>query len=155
MSYYGAGDYYGAGGLWDAIRGGVGGFFSGGLFGAGRGIVKGLRTGGMRGTVRPATLVPTTVSAPTGLGRFSFPGVGTGAGAPTMGAEMGTGRKRYRRMQYTNQKALRRANRRVDGFVKEVKKSLKHTPYTLVRKGSQRKKGPQVIVETGAGSVNV
>lgn len=48
---------------------------------------------------------------------------------------------RRRRMNFMNDKALRRAGRRIDGFVRSSRKVLKHTNYVLVRRGSGRKKG--------------
>lgn len=142
MSYYGAGDYYGAGGL---------GSFFGGLA---RGAV-GFATGGIGGAVgaiaRPGGLPrPGSLRMPGGV-RMN-PGAALPGGVPLFEKP----RKRYRRMNVTNPKALRRANRRVDGFVKEVKKSLKHTNYQLVTKGSRSrgaKRAPSVIVETGPGGV--
>lgn len=58
-----------------------------------------------------------------------------------------------RRMNVTNAKALRRAIRRTDGFVKLAKKALKGTGYTVARRGAGRK-APRTIVETGPGSVH-
>lgn len=58
-----------------------------------------------------------------------------------------------RRMNVTNAKALRRAIRRTDGFVKLAKRALKGTGYTVARRGAGRK-GPRTIVETGPGSVH-
>lgn len=52
------------------------------------------------------------------------------------------GRKKYRRMDYGNVKALRRADRRIDGFVKVARKALKHTNYKVVSKSAGRSRGP-------------
>ncbi|GAJ04430.1 unnamed protein product, partial [marine sediment metagenome] len=61
--------------------------------------------------------------------------------------------RKRRRMNVTNAKALRRAIRRTDGFVKLAKRALKGTGYTVSRRGSGRR-APTTIVETGAGSVH-
>jgi len=146
VSYYGAGDYYGAGGLgsfFGRIGRGAIGFATGGPVGAVSGL---LSPGGGGG-------LPRAGSIPLPGGRRMNPLAAPPGGGPFI---EGMPRRKRRRVNYTNQKALRRANRRVDGFVKEVKKSLKHTNYTLVTKGSRSrssKKAPAVIVETGPGGV--
>ena len=61
--------------------------------------------------------------------------------------------RRRRRMNVTNDKALRRAIRRTQGFVKLAKKALKGTGYTVVSRGSTRKR--HVIKESGPGGVVV
>jgi len=151
VSYYGAGDYYGAGGFFSsiggALRGAVSGFVSSGF------NPIGALTGGARGALggqSPTGGVP-VLRAPglRAAGARLIPGGGTGLVIPGASG----GRKR-RRMQYTNMKALRRANRRTDGFVREVKKSLKHTNYKLVSK-SAGKKRPTMIRESGPGGVVV
>lgn len=92
----------------------------------------------------------------------SFPGISGQAvrggstksnAADKRALERSMGGPRRRRMNVTNAKALRRAIRRTDGFVKLAKKALKGTGYTVARRGSTRK-GPTTIVETGAGSVH-
>lgn len=60
---------------------------------------------------------------------------------------------RRKRMNVANPKALRRAIRRQAGFVKLAKRSLKGSGYTVVSKGSGRRRSPSVIVESGPGSV--
>lgn len=66
--------------------------------------------------------------------------------------KMGYPEKR-RRMNVTNDKALRRAIRRTNGFVKLAKKALKGSGYKVVSKGSGGKR--IVVKEAGAGSVNI
>lgn len=147
MSYYGVGDYYMAGdpGLFSSI---------GGLFKrAGRGAL-GFATGGVGGAIAGLT-APTRRSAPR-MGSFTVtPRAIAPGGRPfvTRGG-VGTGRRR-RKMNYANGKALTRANRRVDGFVKLARKSLKHTNYKIVSKSAGRSKRPISISERGAGSVHV
>lgn len=83
----------------------------------------------------------------------SIPGQAFPAGVPPGGAiltEAGKkkamaavaeveGRKR-RRMNVTNAKALRRAIRRQDGFVKLARRALKGSGYTIATRGSRRPK---------------
>lgn len=105
----------------------------------GRGVLSGV-TGGLS-EAAITTFAPQRQQIPT---IPSFPVVKTpgikGAvqrtlpGGATGFQVMGVPRRKRRRMNYTNLKALRRSNRRVDGFVREVKKSLKHTPFKLVSK---------------------
>jgi len=148
MSYYGAGDYYGAGGLGSFLSG-VGraavGFVTGGPGGAISSAARSI-IGSGGGSQQSVPVIRTPGIA--GFAQRAIPGGKTGL-------QIGGGRRKYRRMQYTNMKALRRSERRIDGFVKEVKKSLKHTNYQLVTKGSRRggRKAPSVIVETGPGGV--
>lgn len=46
------------------------------------------------------------------------------------------GRPRRKRMNYGNTRALTRASRRIDGFVKVAKRALTHTNYRIVTKQS-------------------
>jgi hypothetical protein len=149
VSYYGQGDYYGQGGLGSILKTvakGAIGFATGGPAGAFAAVAPSVLTGGGGARSLPAPVLP----AP-GLGGLvarAIPGGKTGL-------IVETGRRRYRRMNYTNVRALRRADRRIDGFVREARKALKHTNYALVSK-SARKSGrskPSVIVETGPGGV--
>lgn len=61
--------------------------------------------------------------------------------------------KRRRRMNVTNDKALRRAIRRQAGFVKLARRALQGTGYTIVSRSSRVRRGPRTIVESGPGSV--
>lgn len=148
MSYYGMGDYYLAGdpGLFSTL----GGWFKSGARGAigqlpivGPAITVGSRIlSGRSGGGGPA---PIQIIRPTELGR-----------RPTAGPALTpTGRKRRRRMNYANDKALKRATRRTDGFVKLAKNALKGTGYKIVSKSSSRSARPVHIRETGPGSVTV
>ena len=108
---------------------------------------------------RPA---PTQVSFPGGLRRLTgttittrlpFGGSQTKTAAPVrINPNTGQPVKRRRRMNVTNDKALRRAIRRQTGFVKLARKALQGTGYKIVSKGSSR---PRVVKESGPGSVTI
>lgn len=141
MGYYGQGDFYRQGDFFGTL---------GGIF---KGAVKtgiGFLSGGPVGAVTAATsLIPKK-----GPGGLTLPGIAPSIPKGTTVAPDGTLRRKRRRMNVVNPKALRRANRRVDGFVREVKRSLKHSNYKLVSKSTGRSKKPApVIVETGPGNV--
>lgn len=139
MSYYGQGDYYAAGdpGVFSflgKVAKGALGFVTGGPVGA------------------AAALAPSILRS-----RSRAPQLQAPRGAPIIGRtpsqayarEMATQpgfRKKRRRMNYTNTKALKRANRRVDGFVKEVRKTLKHTNYKLVTKSRSSSRGTRGVI---------
>lgn len=143
MSYYGAsGDYYGQGGLWDVVKG-IGraavGLVTGGPAGAVAGAVSSFKPATTRTSPSTGLTIPTIGSSMPSTGLSGFP----------------TGRRR-RKMNFANGKALTRANRRVDGFVRMAKRSLKHTNYKLVTKSSGRsKRRSPMIIESGPGSVRV
>lgn len=65
-----------------------------------------------------------------------------------------TGFARRRRMNVANPKALRRAIRRQAGFVKLARKALKGSGYTIVTRGSGRRR-PINVREAGSGSVTI
>ena len=75
----------------------------------------------------------------------------TGRAAPMIGGEV---RRKRRRMNYANDRALKRSIRRQAGFVKLAKKALKGSGYRIVSKGSGRSR-PVSIRESGPGSVSV
>lgn len=145
MPYYGQGDYYATGGLLDVVKG-IGraaiGFATGGPVGAAATLVGG-RSRGSGGV---------QLQVPARPGITIRPGAILPGGQPFISSDMP--RKR-RRMNPANAKALRRAGRRVDSFVRLAKSSLKHTNYKIVSKsaGKARGKAPNVVVETGPGSV--
>lgn len=133
MPYYGTGDYYGQGdpGLL-------------GIIGAGVSVVRGVRRAIRRGRTPRSRRAPgRSIALP-----FAPPTMGP---APRGGGKKaaGTGRRRRRRNNM-NPKALRRASARIDGFVKEAKKALKHTNYKLVTKSSGRGKTRGVITRAEA-----
>lgn len=88
--------------------------------------------------IRPPTVsTPQRFSPAVARGQFRPPG-GTTAIAQVSGpgtALMVTGRKR-RRMNPTNVKALNRAVRRTDAFVRVAKNALKNTGFKVVSKSS-------------------
>lgn len=65
-----------------------------------------------------------------------------------------SGMRKRPRMNVGNARALRRAIRRQEGFVKLARRALKGTGYTIVSRGS-RSRRPITIREHGPGSVNV
>lgn len=164
MSYYGAGDYYGAGGIFGDILGGIAGaatgFLSGGPLGAVTGAIGGFKgkSKGTTPTVIDVSQMPAPVlsyaSAPT---IQKTPGVTGVVQRLVPGGQSGyqvvVGKKR-RRMNVGNAKALRRAIRREQGFVKLAKRALKGTGYQVTTRGSTRRR-PVNIRESGAGSVIV
>lgn len=103
--------------------------------------------------VRPAR--PVARPAPVGFmpGMPAMEQMPALPGIVTVDPITGRVKRPRRRMNVTNAKALRRAIRRTDGFVKLAKRSLKGTGYTVSRRGSTRR-GPATIVETGPGSVH-
>jgi len=65
-------------------------------------------------------------------------------------------RRKYRRMNVANPKALRRAIRRQAGFVKLARKALRGTGYSIVSRGSGSRRPARVSIrESGPGSVVV
>jgi len=146
MPYYGQGDYYATGGFFDFIKK-VGktalGFVPGGqVVGAGLSILGG--GGGPPPLIRKPGFVG-------GMERL-VPGGASGMIVDPMTGEV---KKRRRRMNYANGRALSRANRRVDGFVRLAKRSLKHTNYKIVSKSSGRSRPRVSVSEHGPGSVSV
>ena len=138
MSYYGTGDYYLAGdpGLFSSIggfvKGAVGGLITGGPIGAITGGIRGISSGGS-GRFVPPVAIP----------RF---GGGGSPSVPSIDPRTGRPRKKYRRMNYGNTKALKRANRRIDGFVGEARKALKHTNYKIVSKSAGKRGGTRGVI---------
>lgn len=141
MSYYGMGDYYRVGdpGLFSSI-----GSFARKAVGVGVGFA----TGG------PVGAAATLLGRPTmtlGGGTRVTPSAALPGGAPFI-----QGRRKRRRMNVTNDKALKRAIRRQEGFVKLARKSLKGTGYKIVSASAGRSKPRVVNVrEHGPGGVRV
>lgn len=76
------------------------------------------------------------------------------AGARGLAAGPGGMTRRRRRMNPGNAKALRRAIRRTDAFVKLARRSLKGTGYSITRRGTSRPRTVN-IRESGPGGVTV
>jgi len=159
--YYGdyyRGDYYrGDPGIFGAIGGAIGGFAKGvvgaakvglGIAGtvlpgpagiAARAVTR--LTGGTR-TVQPPppTIVPPSF-APQPISRQPAAMPLGPIRQPMTAAErerLGLPPRKRRRMNHGNVKALRRADRRIDGFVGVARKALKHTNYKVVSKSAGR-----------------
>ncbi len=149
MGYYGTGDYYGQGGFLDFAKKAVG-FALGALPGGGI-VTSAARLGSalLAGGASSGAGAP----RPTMLQPLAGPGfIDTTTGGPRASKQWPP-RKR-RRMNVANPKALRRAIRREQGFVKLAKKALKGTGYHVTRRGSGRAR-PVNIRESGSGSVIV
>ncbi|MHC4067806.1 MAG: hypothetical protein ACYSUI_25330 [Planctomycetota bacterium] len=148
MSYY-MGDYYQGdpflGGLFKkvagTVRGAVGGFLRGGPVSAITGGVAGAI--GARSRLGRPSMTRLPVLRSTAVTRV--PGIKGGLQRIVPGGATGLevldtiGVRKRRRMNVGNAKALRRAIRRMDGFVGLARKSLKHTNYKLVSKSAGRR----------------
>ena len=119
------------------------GFF-GSLFGAAKGFLTGGPTGAVTGAIRGFQR-PTRATGPfvrpIGTGRVTRVGGLRGFAQRTIpggatGFEVLDGRPRRRRMNVGNAKALRRAIRRTDGFVRLSRSALKNTGFKIVSKSS-------------------
>jgi len=144
VGYYMAGDYYMAGG------------FLGDIFRKAISVAKvipgiGGVAGAIEGVLYPGTQQPAIIRTPTG----TPPMRGMGGPLPTLepvpGIKGGLERlvpggatgyeivlpAKKRRMNIANPKALRRAIRREQGFVKLAKRALKGTGHMVVTKGSR------------------
>lgn len=146
MSYYGAGDYYGAGGIGSFLKGVARtavGFVTGGPAGAARGALTSLAA--------PRHIPPPVFNPPFG----GAPGVGIGRiGTPAHVATVGDRRfytkdgrpRRIRKdgkpwgipsMDAGNTRALKRAARRMDRFVGIARTALQHTKYGVYTRSSR------------------
>lgn len=144
MPYYAVGDYYGRG-RGDYYRGDIFGTLGKlvkGAVGGVAGFLTGGPVGALRGAATGAGIMPAPAPFPISLGPMVPP---PGAKKPGVGGAVerlipggATGYYKRRRMDPLNVKALRRANRRTDAFVRTVRSSLKHTQYMLARKGTGR-----------------
>lgn len=162
--YY-RGDYYVGdpflGGLFKKIggvvKGAVGGFLSGGPVGALTGAASGLIGSGGRARLEQVTqgtaLAPFERLRPPSPGQIKI----REQYGPDIAQEIERQRafragKRRRGMNPMNPKALRRASRRMDRFTKDVRRALKHTPYTLTRRGVSggRRGSPGYITKSEA-----
>lgn len=138
--------------------------FLGGIVKKGLGIAGGLLPGPAGAIARFAGgLIPRRAPLPTGVQRYTGglinvagprglvqpPGGFRGFGGPA-----GMPRKR-RRMNPGNVRALRRAMRRQDAFVKLARRALKGSKYRIATVGSSRSRRPLNITESGPGGVTV
>ena len=150
MAYFGGssgmvGDPGFFGSLFRSLTGGARGFITGGAVGAVAGGVRGFR-GGSTGRAAALAAIPRTRTAPTAFRRpvgGGVPPVGTALAGPgrspakiIIDAATGQELPRRRRMNVGNARALRRAIRRTDGFVRLAKSALKNTGFKIVSKSS-------------------
>lgn len=153
MPYYGQGDYYATGGFFDflgkAAKGALG-FITGGPLGAVSAVTGRGRQAAPPGLLLPGVTPAIPLQGPPAM-RHTIPAARPVSIDPITGMV----RPRRRRMNYANGKALTRANRRVDGFVRLARRSLKHTNYKIVSKSAGKRRPPTVIKESGPGSVHV
>ena len=150
MSYYtGQGDYYsgkGDPGLFSFLGKAVGtvarvgtSMLPGPVGAIGRTFTSKLPSFAPKAPVGPA--VP-RISLPTTTRGYS-------PGKPVATTPMGMPyfvKKRGRRMNYGNVKALRRADRRIDGFVGVARKALKHTNYKVVSRSAGSRSGSRGVI---------
>ena len=163
--YYGdyyRGDYYRGdpgifGSIWKGIKTVAGvGLDVAGAVNPAVGIARRAFTGLTGGGTRPVQPPPPTMVPPTMGPTGKPPPVGTSGGMPTYGApaapvydKMGQligYRKKRRSMNYGNVKALRRADRRMSGFVKTARSALKHTNYKVVSKSAGSRGGSRGVI---------
>ena len=153
MAYY-RGDYYRG----DYYRGDIFKSIVKGIGGAVKGFVTGGPLGAITGAVGAVAKRPTPTQPMLQLPVATHAGVVSGIGTairvgskilpPILagkealdlaGGLFGRGGARKRRtMNHLNPKALTRATRRVEGFVKKARKAVSPLGYTVVRRGSAR-----------------
>lgn len=149
MGYYMAGDYYMAGGLFSSIGKALGGVVKtvGGAVGGF--ISTGSPLGALGGALRGAGIIkaptgPIPIQAPpTGLGPpiIGIPGLpptATGLPPGTTVNKQGMLVKKRRRMNPANPRALKRAIRREESFVRLARRALKGSKYTVTTRGGRR-----------------
>lgn len=157
MGYYMAGDYYMAGGLFSGIGkalggiaktvvGGATGFLTGGPLGAVGGALK---ASGILGGAAPqvntgAIQFPGGPIPILGSSQLGPPGVGVTAPGYKVNKQ-GMVVKARRRMNPANPKALRRAMRREEAFVRMARRSLKGSKYTISTRGSRRSRRDVIV----------
>jgi hypothetical protein len=126
MGYYTGGDYYMAGGLWEDIKAGASRMFAG-------------------GSERALSLPG---GSPLGGGGLGFPQLtpgalrGVAADVEAAGGRVGNlvtigGRRRYRRMNPLNPRALRRALSRARSFEKFARRTITITSRMKFKKGAR------------------
>jgi len=114
--------------------------------GSSRGATGGFHSGLFKGIKRlgAAALAASPLGTALSVGRSFFPKpsgaiplIATGGRPMSATAAAAAGlRPKRRRMNVTNDKALRRAIRRTDGFIKLAKRALKNTDSVIVSKSS-------------------
>lgn len=151
MGYY-RGDYYRGdyyrgdlgGFLKKAVKvvgGAVGGFITGGPAGALGGAIGGLKGSGSNAAAIGQMGIGGVIGTAVKVGAKVLPPLLAGKEIVDMAGGFGLfgGRNGKRRsMNHLNPKALARATRRTEGFVKKARKAISPLGYTLVRRGSAR-----------------
>lgn len=130
------------------VTGGVGGFLTGGPVGAIKGAVGGL--------VRQAsnTSIVSNGAGTMGIGGTILRGAGKVVGPILAGKEVydlgkgfglfgGGANGKRRTMNHLNAKALVRATRRVEGFIKKARKAVSPLGYTVTRRASGGRCAPK------------
>jgi len=139
--------------------------------GAGLGVVGKLGIPGISGAAGlVGGLIGRRSAGPPGIQRYTGPMMFAGGGPPGLrkvpglrglgqrmvpGGATGYFQPRRRRMNVGNVKALRRAMRRQEGFVKLARRALKGSKYTITTRGSSRPSRHVHIRESGPGGVAV
>lgn len=152
MGYYMAGDYYMAGGIFGSI-----GKVLGGVAKTAIGAVGGALTGGPLGAISGALGASGILKAPTAqmpvlvksqvpiMGIPGLPPTSTGLPPGTTVNAAGQLVRKRRRMNPANPKALRRAMRREEAFVKMARRALKGSKYTVSTRGSSRSRRDVIV----------
>jgi len=115
------------------------------------GIARGMLGGGIRRVAQ--TQQYSQQAGPGGRG-LEIPGVAAGFHRAFKGGQTGFYATKRRRMNPGNVKALRRAMRRQDAFVKLARRALRGSKYKIATVGSSRSR-PISIRESGPGGVTV
>lgn len=119
-----------------AIGGAVTGFIGGGPLGAVSGALGGLRKPSNSSVIASQAGV---VGGAIKIGARVLPPILAGKEVLDLaGGLFGRGGKQRRTMNHLNPKALSRATRRVEGFVKKARKAVSPLGYTIQRRGAGR-----------------
>lgn len=147
--YYRAGDYYAAGGFFDVVKGIVG---TVGKIAKGTGLPVVSQVGGVvSGLTGQRQTFPAPPPPPGGFSGFQLGPLRIGSQRGGQAAEVTENgevvlKPKRRRMNYGNVKALRRADRRMTGFVKVARSALKHTNYKVVSKSAGSRTGSRGVI---------
>ena len=140
--------------LGKAVKGALGvvGRFAPGPIGGIARTLGGLIPGG--GVRRVATTMMTSRAQQAGPGGIAIPTIRGALQRAVIGGASGFYPRR-RRMNPGNVKALRRAMRRQDSFVKLARRALRGSKYKITTVGSGSRRRPLNITESGPGGVTV
>ena len=112
----------------------------------------GLASGFIGGRQYP---VSRAAPGPAGFGQMPVPGLRGFGQRLVPGGATGYMTPRRRRMNVGNVKALRRAMRRQEGFVRLARRALKGSKYTITTRGASRAPRHIHVKESGPGGVTV